>query len=642
MLMLDIVSTARDALRGLMLTLCDIIYRLIVFIYDVFYNLGTARLLYDSDVQPIFNKIGLIIGIFMLFRIIFAFVQYIVNPEVMLDKSKGVGKIVIKVVVSIVLLGSTQYLFNAAFSIQEKLLDSQILEKVILGGEYTETENGMKTFGANLSSTFFTSFYRINNDPGLSKSEIYSLCNNILGTNNEILKENIRLNSGELRDSGASICLNLKSEYASEDEMLKELVSKGGGTKEEYIIDFDGDGLVAVIVGVLCLYTGFMFTFQVAVRLIQLAYLEVIAPIPIMMYITPKGDEQLKKWGTQCVTTFLDFFLRLAIVYFAKFIVELIINADILGNLFAESSGFSKLYTTSIMIVATLLFVKKVPNLLKEIFPSLGGAAGFSYNLSAKKMIDDTWGNGAILRRGFGAAAVGFGAIQKNARKGIGKLWDYNSNPENKITKDMSEEQKKKIRAERAKLLGRATFGAALSGFGGVRRGLKTTTSSQRKTAVDNTVDATQAKQKLHDEGYGSSVVGLLTKKGREGFKTQVTDNVRGFFGRDQTISEMTKASDSAIEGVQKKISRLQEAYNGQYTMEESKIHPGQYIVTDKNTGKILRNADGSIIYHTSDEARSKDAKALEIAQEQAKLGKLQSSNKALHQKENEKKSNNN
>lgn len=42
------------------------------------------------------------------------------------------------------------------------------------------------------------------------------------------------------------------------------------------------------------LYVGFMFTFQVGVRLLQLAYLQIIAPIPIAMYITPKGEENLK------------------------------------------------------------------------------------------------------------------------------------------------------------------------------------------------------------------------------------------------------------------------------------------------------------------------------------------------------------
>ena len=386
MIILSVESVARDALRSLMLSLCDIIYRLISFVYEVFYNLGTARLLFDSDVQPIFRKVGLLIGMFMIFRVAFAFIQYVVNPDMMFDKQKGVSKIIVKVIVSIVLLGSTQYLFNTAFTIQNKILESQILEKVILGGEYTETESGMRDFGSNLSSTFFTSFYRINDDPNLVKSETYNLCKNILGEYNEELKENIRTSSGSITGTGTNVCLNLKSEYNNVDNNINEAISKNKIDKEEYIIGFDGDGLVALLVGILCLYTGFMFTFQVAVRLIQLAYLELIAPVPIIMYITPKGDEQLKKWGTQCTTTFLDFFLRVAIIYFAKFIIEIIINSNAL-NIYADSNGFESLYLSCIMIIATLIFVKKVPNLLKEIFPSFAGAAAFDYGLSFKKQV---------------------------------------------------------------------------------------------------------------------------------------------------------------------------------------------------------------------------------------------------------------
>lgn len=401
MIILSVESVARDALRSLMLSLCNIIYKLISFVYEVFYNLGTARILFDSDVQPIFRKIGLIIGLFMVFRVAFAFIQYVVNPDTMFDKQKGIGKIIVKVIVSIVLLGSTQYLFNAAFTIQDKILESQILEKVILGGEYTETENGMRDFGSNLSSTFFTSFYRINDDPNLANSETYNLCKNILGENNEELKENIRTSSGSITGTGANVCLNLKSEYNNVDSNIDEAISKGKIDKEEYIISFDGDGLVALLVGGLCLYTGFMFTFQVAVRLIQLAYLELIAPIPIIMYITPKGDEQLKKWGTQCTTTFLDFFLRVAIIYFAKFIVEIILNSNAL-NIYADSNAFKSLYLTCIMIIATLIFIKKVPNLLKEIFPSLSGAAGFSYDLSGKAFKD-------TMKMAYNATPIGWG-----------------------------------------------------------------------------------------------------------------------------------------------------------------------------------------------------------------------------------------
>ena len=49
-----------------------------------------------------------------------------------------------------------------------------------------------------------------------------------------------------------------------------------------------------------------VYSIQVGVRVLQLAYLQIVAPIPIAMYITPKGEEQLKKWGTQCLVTFLD------------------------------------------------------------------------------------------------------------------------------------------------------------------------------------------------------------------------------------------------------------------------------------------------------------------------------------------------
>ena len=38
-----------------------------------------------------------------------------------------------------------------------------------------------------------------------------------------------------------------------------------------------------------------------------------------------------------------------------------------------------------VLIIGLLAFAKKVPNLIKEIFPSLGGAAAFDYGLSFKK-----------------------------------------------------------------------------------------------------------------------------------------------------------------------------------------------------------------------------------------------------------------
>lgn len=422
MQILSIVSTARDALRGLMLSLCEIVYNLISFCFEVFYNLGRANILNNDILDPIFRKIGLIIGIFMIFRVTFAFVQYIVDPNMMTDKNKGAQTVIKKVVIVIILFGSTRYLFKAAFDIQSQILDSQILEKVILGKKFASNEqnSSMSEFGSDFSSTVFSTFYRINPEaPTSGDTSVYNLCRELLGKNNEKLKDQIK--EYGLSNTDANICLNSKAKYESDNDSVGEIVKKNKDNKdneENYIMQFDGDGLVAAITGIICLYLGFMFTFQVGIRTIQLAYLQVIAPIPIIMYITPKGEDNLKKWGTQCVTTFLDFFLRIAIVYFAVFIIN-VLTSDIGIKAIYEEGTFYNVYVTCIMIIATLMFVKKVPNLLKEIFPSLGGAAGFSFDLSGKAFKDTMkmaykatpigWG----LKLGKSIATAGIGAIDR-------------------------------------------------------------------------------------------------------------------------------------------------------------------------------------------------------------------------------------
>ena len=180
---------------------------------------------------------------------------------------------------------------------------------------------------------------------------------------------------------------------------------------------------MALVFGIAVLYTIFIFTIQVGVRVIQLAYLQIIAPIPIIMYITPKGDEQLKKWGQQCSTTFLDFFMRCTIIYFAILVIQNIWETGFIGKLLSagteSSNGWETMYVGVIMIIAVLTFAKKVPNLIKEIFPSLGGAAGFDYGLSFKKQVVEPlkagynsplgWG----LKLGKAGAVAAIGAIDR-------------------------------------------------------------------------------------------------------------------------------------------------------------------------------------------------------------------------------------
>ncbi len=360
----EVGNAIMDGIRTFMLTLCDGIYRLIYFTFYIFEKLGTANILKDGQVEEMFGRIGLILGIFMIFRITFSFIQYIVDPDAMTDKNKGMGNIVKKVVIAIVLLGSTSAMFKLAYKVQDLIIENHIISRIIFNNDVEETD----TFGGRLSAEVFTAFYRLSDSANTSGNDCeYYFINN---DNKNIIKENIMQKNGSL--DIAYSCITERDD------------------NNNYIVDFDGGGFIALAIGVLVLYTIAIFTIQVGVRLVQLAYLQIIAPIPILMYITPKGDDYLKKWGQQCLTTFLDFFLRTAIIYFAVAVIQNLVEANTLGEILTggiDGSGWQSAYVLVIMIIAVLVFAKKVPNLLKEIFPSLGGAAAFDYGLSFKKQV---------------------------------------------------------------------------------------------------------------------------------------------------------------------------------------------------------------------------------------------------------------
>lgn len=651
----DVKYSILVAIRTLFLDLCSAIYKLIVYTFDIFFTLGEAKILDDPTIQEIYTKVGLILGLFMIFRLTFAGIQYLIDPDTMLDKQKGIGNIVKKVLLVVLLLGSTQYIFKKAYELQHLIIEDNVLSKIILQDSDTPESKG-----GELAYQIFIPFFQPNdavinycNENGNcdNDSNNYDYCISQVKPQSEdtVLKYDFQQTPPDMRI--AYMCLS---------ESIDLPIDGSKKTSKEFIVNFEG--FVALAVGIVVLWTIMIYTIQVGVRAMQLAYLQLIAPIPIMMYLTPKGDETLKKWGQQCATTFLDFFIRAAIFYFIILVINALETATLQID-YNKSWALGYLYMKVVLIIALLTFAKKVPALLKEIFPSMGGAAGFSYGLSAKKIFDDALG-GAILKKGigraYGAAAVGFGTVQKNARKAVGKIWDTQ-----KQIKDLSGElagetdgkKREKLEAElnamrkkRNNLVGRATIGAAVSGFGGARRGLSTTNKSQRKAAVNTSVAATQARQKLHDEGYGSSIPGLLTPKGRQGFKTQADDAIRGFFGRDQTISEMIKANEAASEGIQKQIGSKQEEYDGHHAIEKSKTHPGRYMVTDTNTSKVYKDENGNIRYFTKDEIMNGNifdessgsmGTALDIADLNDNLAKVQGAGKALRQKADEQKAKN-
>lgn len=407
--MQDVQSGIIAALRTLLLHLCEPVYKLIIFCFNIFEDFGNIRLFENSDtISGIYYRIGLILGLFMIFRISFSAIEYIINPDNILDKSKGIGNIIKRVIIVIVLLGSTRFLFDFAYDVQDRLIKSKIVPNIILGGS---TIDSKMSGGETLAWYTFSTFYKINDEipddtnvkecsdmieDGSSTSRVGAIYQNFV--NDHTL-------------DAAEYCLNQESANKYE-------IPGSSKAKNLNVIKFNG--ILCLGVGILLLWTIINYTIQLGVRVIQLAYLELIAPIPIMMYLTPKGEDKTMNWAKQCLTTFLDFFIRLAIMDFIILVSSALIELE--DNIFGyfgsnTASNWESSYIIIIMIIALMIFAKRVPNLIQEIFPSMGGAAslgfGFGATGEAKKVGGFLGGlaGGAIGATAGGVVNAGVSAI---------------------------------------------------------------------------------------------------------------------------------------------------------------------------------------------------------------------------------------
>jgi len=627
----DIPGIINDMLRGLTAWLCEFIYPGIASAYELFENIGSIA--FAKDFTIIYNKVSLVIGIFMVFRITFWLIELLINPDSISDKEKNPSKIIQKVVLVVILLAMTPTIFEWAFEIQQKVLDTNIIGKVVgVGGKDDEAQHA----GRYMAASLFMNFYTSNVDENGQYDED---CADFTGQG--IHYSNL-MAQGKFNNL-SNTCLTKRFQ---------------NDPKNGYSIDFSG--IFAVLVGGFVFWMIVMYCISAGTRYIQLIYLQIIAPIPIMCYLAPGKDNMFEKWVKQCTTTYLDLFLRIAIINFVMLLSNMILSNEknlILHVKNMELGGWINVF----LILGLMTFAKKAPDLIKELIPSSSTKAMGDFGLSWKKRKEAMLG-GQMIDRAYGAAAVGLNTIQRNFRKNAGEWYnkrkEFNNLKNQELTKGKDESQedfdKRKqahqqaianARRDMNKAAFRTTIGATYSGLGGMRRGFMTTDRAGRKTATDNAVARTQSAQKLHDAGYGGLPF-TRDENGKivlnEGFVHQVSDVGRGFFGMDQHIEEYSTTTEAAIDGLRNQISEIEAEYDGP-VIQRSKTGDGYLVMT----------REGKILGHNMNEGQIKGLKddkgkplfessviddGIKLAGMYKNLGKMKSRLKAIQQKEEEEK----
>lgn len=375
----DIGFSIKQALRTFSGIIASILYDFIVDLYNVFMYTARAEILEDSFIQQIYNKVGMILGLFMVFKLAFSLIQSLVDPNKFSDEKSGFAGIIKRSVIAVVLLGITPSIFDMAFDLQNLIVGSandtdNIIYKLVVGSSPSQSA---ESFGHTIATELYFGFFT-ENDP-------YKL------------EQGLEVEYPD--EGGVALTVHdyayLKSAVASGTISFKDTVEylsiTSGG---QYVIKWDE--LFAIGFALFMIYILISYCIQVATRVIQLAYLQLIAPVPILSYISdPEGA--FKNWIKQCTTTYLDLFIRLAIIYFIITVSTMILNAvNNYDSVLFSSTGLDKdsstfFWVKLFLIIGLLMFGKRVPDLFKELFPNMGGGAaslGFGVKSLKKNLTD--------------------------------------------------------------------------------------------------------------------------------------------------------------------------------------------------------------------------------------------------------------
>lgn len=397
--MFGIGDTLKQAWYGLWVLIDSLVYSLISIAYQVF-NLIAKASLYNSengDIKVMVERISVILGIGMLFIIAYNIILNIMNPDKASssgDKSmQGIFK---NAIIAIVMLTAYSTVFTYMTRIQNHIIDSQVIEKIILGADETNNTSS-SDMGATVAAKIFTTFFYPIDDNG--NVVTYEECENSSLDVCKAYREGV-----EAAESGSIVT------FITNSTLFDSLVKKKPHMKYLYII--------STICGIVALLMFVSYVIDIGIRVAKMAFLQIIAPIPIMAYITKPSGGIFSKWLNDLIKTYLSLFMRLITIYFAMFLINILASSmgNNTGGVFGDTSNVGviiKLFGYLVLILGVLLFAKDAPKLLENLLgTTFGEGGGFSPKAIAKKLsgVRDVPGVGGAIGKGLDKANQGIGA----------------------------------------------------------------------------------------------------------------------------------------------------------------------------------------------------------------------------------------
>lgn len=575
------------------------IYDFMVSVYQLLMQLANLEIFDQKTIGEFSTRIYAIIGILMGFKLIFTFINYVVNPDSLTDSKVGGKKLVINIITSLVLLIAVPtVIFPLSREIQNQILKSQLLEKVILGIDGDALASvGTQGAANNVRSARMTAYFVFSSFfyPSVCESNEFYLDKEAPDdwqSQDQDKEYKYKLNGDcaqkivdEAKSDGYKALLAYEKAYNQfsvrwltgkvDGVELKTVKTKDG----EYLFDYSI--LISTIVGIAVTWILFTFCFEITVRSIKLGLLELIAPVPILSYIDAKTKKTFDNWVKACVSAYMQLFIRLIGVYFAVFVIS---NIGLGKVRYTSESGITTpvgAVVNLFVIIGALMFAQQLPKLIDEIFGTKLGSAKFSLNPLKNSPLANAVVGGAVGAIGAGAISAG-GNIWANSRE----RKDLKEKLASGTLKEEDLDKRQQRLVNNRGKFGLATVGSAIGGFGsggarGIYGGLKGKGSSSYGKIISNAAQNTGTARNLRrDSDYGMKerAFDKLTDLTKVNYKT----------GTASALKDKVKNYQRAVADARQAEERIKQsqAANMQSILSRpnNKIRTGEF---EKINGKI-------------------------------------------------------
>lgn len=369
-------------LRWIFAAIDQVIYGLLSIMYQIFFAVSGVDILGGDIVRSIYARVQIILGVFMVFKLAVSILQGIVSPDAVLDKKRGMGTIVTRIVVSLLMLtlmaplnisannewekqvNNNGLLFGTLFSLQNRILSNNTIGRLIVGSnaadEMTSTQN-LKEVGRLFSNTVLKTFIF----PNVVEDTNNKVCPNLDSSILQIYNDKASA-PGEVLSLVNIGCDTTGGGVSLFGGILQDFVGE-----EQYAFSYYLG--LSTIAGIVIVVILIGYTVDVAVRVFKLAILRLVAPVPIISHINisakeGKGEDAFSVWTRSLISTYLDLFIRLAVIYLVLFFIQaILVNGFEWTSSHGSNNFIIKTFVNIFIILGLMLFAKQAPKYIKSV-----------------------------------------------------------------------------------------------------------------------------------------------------------------------------------------------------------------------------------------------------------------------------------